>query len=236
MSKLILTILLSLSLVAARSQPAFSARKLTAIEIKDFTGKIKLKGQLQESWTWKDKLGENILVLFQVPEYVTKSADEDLSSMELSAFQFLKTDTGYRQVWKLTDYVRGCMFDVLCEFFKGSVSITDLNKNNIAETTILYKLSCKSDVSPDNMKLIMHEDSLKYALRGLMCDPGNGKNQENCANGELNLAKLPKQKDEWEQMLQTFGRYETEKEFEKASPEFLPFVRRQWLKYVKSFE
>jgi hypothetical protein len=198
----------------------------------------KCKGQLQEGWTWKDKLGENVLVLFRVPAYRVKSAEfsDDGLTAELGAFQCLKTDTGYKLLWRLMDFVRECRFDVTCNFFKEALSITDLDKNGIAETTLSYKLSCRSDVSPDYMKVIMHEDTVKYALRGFMCDPGNGEHQENCATGEINLSQLPKPKEEWEQMVQSFGRYETEKDFAKAPAAFLSFARRQWLKYVKSFE
>jgi len=41
-----------------------------------------------------------------------------------------------------------------------------LDGNGIAESTFLYKLGCRSDVSPNRLKLIMHEGKAKYALRG----------------------------------------------------------------------
>jgi hypothetical protein len=234
-TKPIIIVILLLVFSGASGQPAFSARKLTAIENRQLLAKIKSKGTLYESWTWMDSLGKNVLVLFQVKEYPMTGANNDERSAELNASHFLVKDTGFALLWKMVDNIPGCELDITCEFFKNNVSITDLNKNGVAETTLLYKLSCKSDVSPDAMKLIMHEGTIKYALRGLMCDPGNGENQENCAKGELNLAKLPKLKDEWDQLLQTFGRYETEKDFEKASPSLLSFARSQWLRFVKQF-
>lgn len=176
-----------------------------------------------------------MLLLSQVAQHPS-GTEEDGRGAELAAYQYVKTDSGYRLLWRITDFIKDCTFDVTCTFFKNAVSITDLDKDSVAETTVAYKLSCRSDVSPDEMKVIMHEGSMKYALRGLMCDPGNGERQEGCATGEINLSKLPKPKEEWEEMLQSFGRYKSDKDFEKAPPAFLSFARRQWLKYVKSFE
>ncbi len=48
----------------------------------------------------------------------------------------------------------------------NSPTITDLDDNGIAESTFLYKLRCRSDVSPVQLKLIMHQGKEKYALRG----------------------------------------------------------------------
>ena len=45
-------------------------------------------------------------------------------------------------------------------------SITDLDSDGIAESTFLYKLSCRSDISPARLKLIMHKGAAKYAMRG----------------------------------------------------------------------
>jgi hypothetical protein len=44
-------------------------------------------------------------------------------------------------------------------------------------------------------------------------------------------------KDEYEQILQGFGRYESEKEFVTAPAVFLQHARKQWMKYViENFE
>jgi hypothetical protein len=41
-----------------------------------------------------------------------------------------------------------------------------LDNNGIAESTFLYRLGCRSDLSPVPLKLIMHEGKAKYTLRG----------------------------------------------------------------------
>ena len=171
-------------------------------------------------------------------DYPVKSPgyNEDARSSDIYAYQYVRTDTGYRMVWKLMDYIKECTFDITLGFFKGSVSITDLDADGIAEATIIYKLSCRSDVSPDYMKLIMREGTAKYSLRGWMCDPGNGEQKQACVSiDSLNLEKLPKPADEWEQMLLSYGRYESEKEFVNAPASFLAFARKKWLQHITKF-
>jgi hypothetical protein len=230
MAKLILVILLSLFLLPAGSQSAFSAKELTMQQIPK---SIKFKGSLFECWTWKDKLGENIFIMSYFQPEINTNREEDGHTEELHAFHFVKKDSVYKLLWKISDSEKDCDFDLTLEFLDGAALITDLDKDGIAETTIQYKLSCRSDVSPANMKLIMHEDSVKYALRGLMWVKSGEDSKFTVTEKDVNLETLKGYKrtgDEWEK---TTGRYQTEKEFAKAPPEFLIFARRQWMKYVK---
>jgi hypothetical protein len=211
--------------------------QLTAAQV---PAAIKFRGTLYEAWEWTDRSGNNLLVTSLVSPYHDKNKneyDEEGHTAELHAFHFIKKDTGYKLLWKISDAERICGFDVTADFIKGSTGITDLNNNGIAETTILYKLACRSDVSPANMKLIMHEGTEKFSLRGLMWVKAGEDEEFTVTEKDVNLEMLPKKKDEYEQMTQSFGRYETEKEFAKAPQEFLPHARAHWMKFVKeSFE
>ena len=57
-------------------------------------------------------------------------------------------------------------FDVLAEFIKEGFSITDVNKNGLAEVTLTYKHYCKSDVSPSDLTLRMIEKEKVYEMAG----------------------------------------------------------------------
>ena len=87
-----------------------------------------------------------------------------------------------------------------------SISITDLDKNGIAESIFIYRMSCKGDVSADDMKLLMHEGETKYALRGTMNLFVNG---ENTQKGEMKV----------------------DDSFDKAPKVFLDYAKIQWTKY-----
>ena len=73
---------------------------------------------------------------------------------------------GTREVWKAKDFVKQCEFDLELEFLDNSIEVTDLDDDGIAVVSFLYKLGCRSDVSPLEVKLLMYEGKTKYALRG----------------------------------------------------------------------
>ena len=196
---------------------------------------IKFKGDLEEAWQWTDKLGDNILVTTLVAPFPYKGKDElyeDASTAELHAFHYIKKDSAYKLLWKISDAEKICRFDITCEFIKDALTITDLNNNGIAETVLQYLIVCRSDVSPAYKKLIMHEDTVKYSLRGRMCEP-DGTSRLCVTEKDLNLSEQPAAKEEWEEYTRLFGRYENENEFKNAPPSFLAYARKQWLKHVK---
>ncbi|MGB3005929.1 MAG: hypothetical protein WBC06_05455 [Chitinophagaceae bacterium] len=204
--------------------------KITAADV---PASIKIKGKIQEAWKWKDKNGENIMVMSVTEPYGYKDKfDEMLMSSELYATCFLKNDTGYTILWKVADGIKECFVDLTCEILKGSTSITDLDKNGIAETKVQYITACRGDVSPSYMYLIMYEGNNRYSLRGSMWLKSSDEDKFTVTENDVNLEKLPKKQDEYEQILQSYGRYETEKNFATAPAEFLSYARREWLKYV----
>lgn len=203
----------------------------------DLPATLRLKGAVQEIWKWTDNSGENLLITTAVAPYNDKQVVEQYGeagqSAELYAFHYIKRPDGqYEQLWMLTDAEKGCPFDLTCGFVKDAVSITDLDADGIAETTVLYKLACRSDVSPAAMKLIMHEGSVKYALRGIMWY-GMPDAEFSVTEADANLETLPGYKGTDDEYMKTFGRYESEKDFAAAPPQFLSHARQQWIRFVK---
>lgn len=214
---------------SAISQQAFSAKKINQLP-----AALKFRGRLQEAWKWKDNLGDNTLILSVTG--IAWNAKEDQQTIQLFAYHYCKQDTGYRLLWKLNDMVEKCPVDIKVEFLDGATSITDLDKDGVAETTVQYRLACRGDVSPADMKLIMHEDSVKYALRGKMWTPfvmGDASDKKlPVTEKDVNLETLPGYKGSEEEYYKTYGRYKSEKDFAKAPVSFLQFARRQWLKFA----
>lgn len=85
---------------------------------------------------------------------------------ELHSYHYVKAKEHYTLLWKMSDFVKICALDLDAAFLPNSLTITDLDNNGVAESTFLYKLGCRSDVSPVRLKLLMHEGKKKYALRG----------------------------------------------------------------------
>jgi len=196
---------------------------------------IKFKGKLQEAWQWQDKLGDNILITSLVDPYRVKTyiVNDHEHTAELHAFHFIKKDTAYKLLWPLSDAVKNCPFDITLAFINAATTITDLDKDGIAESKLQYSIVCRSDVSPAGLKLVMHEDTSKFTLRGFMWLAQSPDQIFDITEKDVNLEKLPKPKEEWEQYSQLSGRYETEKEFRNAPLSFLEYARKEWLKHVK---
>lgn len=204
--------------------------KVTAADI---PASIKIKGTVQEVWKWSDNLGENLLITSSVAPHDEKSKDgEEGQSAEIHAFHYAKKDGDYTQVWMMNDAEKLCPVDITCDFIPASTTVTDMDKNGIAEIKVQYSIACRGDVSPATMKLIMYENGVKHALRGNMWIAYSPDLKFTVTENDVNLETAPKIKNE-DELLRTFGRYENEKEFASAPPEFLNYARSEWLKYVK---
>jgi hypothetical protein len=211
-----------------------------ALTAEQIPASIKVNGKLQEAWQWTDKSGENILVISYVEPYDDKEKNEsgeEGQSAELHASQYVKKEGNYELLWKIDDGEKSCPFDITCKFIKDATTVTDLDKDAVAETTIQYRLACRSDVSPSAMKLVMYEGSVKYFLTGLSWIRSSPEDSLTVTEKDANLETLPGYKKTEEEFMKTFGRYESEKGFAGAPPEFLAYARQQWMKFVKeSFE
>jgi len=170
---------------------------------------INYTGSIVTGKRWTDKNGENILILTKtkVKEKKVKQygTEDNILECELFGYQYVSTGGSYTLLWKINDLVKDCMFDLTLDFIPGSLSITDLNDNGIAESTFLYKMCCRSDVSPAELKLMMHENDSKYALRGNMLVKVEG-----YTGG---------------------GDYKVDKSFANAPDGFLDYAKSQWKEY-----
>jgi hypothetical protein len=175
----------------------------------DLPSEIKYTGDIVTGKRWTDKNGENILILTKTKIKETKAKQPDFGdnvrACELYGYHYVNSGGAYTLLWKINDLVNDCVFDLTLDFIPGSLSITDLNDNGIAESTFLYKMSCRSDVSPSELKLMMHENDNKYALRGNM------------------LIKIEGFSDG--------GNYKIDKSFDSAPEGFLDFAKSQWKEF-----
>jgi hypothetical protein len=221
----------------AKSIPVIEPVKITAGQLPP---SIRFTGKLHEAWQWTDQLGENILITSLVEPYDDKEKNEfgeEGQSAGLHASQFIKKENGYELQWKNDEGEKSCPFDITCGFIKDATTVTDLDKDGVAETKIQYRLACRSDVSPAEMKLFMYEGKEKYSLQGLSWIRSSPEDNLNVTEKDANLETLPGYKKTEEEYMKTFGRYESEKGFAGAPPEFLAYARRHWMKFVKeSFE
>jgi hypothetical protein len=140
------------------------------------------RGTVVAGRRWRDAAGEHTLLLTQtgrLPSRVRAAdlavADEPAYDAEVYGYHYTYAPGSRgsaRLLWRTVDAERGCQFDLYAGHLTEAVSLTDLDQDGLAETTFLYTLSCRSDVSPAVRKLIMHEGREKYAIRGTTRPPG----------------------------------------------------------------
>lgn len=170
--------------------------------VKDIPSYIKYSGNIKESVKWNDKLGTNLVLICGTDE----KWNGDLREKELTAYHFILNLENESQLWKIYDFIKDCPVDITLKYIDNSFSLTDLDEDGIFETSFLYRLSCKSDVSSDGLKLIMHEGNRKYALRGTMKLIFNGETFQE-------------------------GTMKVDSSFNTAPDEFLEFASFQWRKF-----
>ena len=208
------------------------------------------RGQLLEAWRWPDANGENLLTVFRT---VSKSAAEQLAAAksrqpvvtdsasvvdmadlerdaELTARQYVRRPGGtYTELWHLKDAVRGCPLDLTLRLRPHSTAITDLDGNGRTETTLLYALACRGGIDPAAFKLVIHEGTAKYALRGTTVVefdsiPARQRKPANpCCGDQLPTTRRHDGT--------AAGYYANEVDFRAAPPAFLRFARQRWQQF-----
>ena len=124
--------------------------------------KDSLKGTIIDGANWVDAEGEGTVVLVQTDNKMVN----DMQSQRIYAYCFKKETGAWKPKWQVKDGIADCEVDATCMIFPGSLSVSDVDSNDVAEVSFLYRLSCKGDVSPDEKKMIMYEGLTKYAIRG----------------------------------------------------------------------
>ncbi|WP_426490118.1 M949_RS01915 family surface polysaccharide biosynthesis protein [Hymenobacter sp. 102] len=218
------------------SAPADSVRVQTLPANQLPAGVPSQPGKVLELKQWTDANGLNLLRITRTPVQTlpARPADDpnDTQSVRLYVRQYVQRAGQWQELWHLQDAVERCAFDTWLGPVPGSVTVTDLDADGRTETTLLYKLVCRSDVSSAPLKLIMREGPAKYALRGytvVQSDSVPARQRvpaSSCCLDTIRPARLEAHYELYG------GRYETEKEFRQAPPAFLQFARRHWRRWV----
>ena len=129
---------------------------------------ITYRGKPVKLMSWKDKLGENLLLLTETGEFASADSAEyeDNRDAELHVYHYVKTGAQWNKMATVNDQISSCPVDIVTRFIPGALFITDLNGDVIAECTFAYHLTCTGGVDNKVMKLIMLEHKNKYVIRG----------------------------------------------------------------------
>jgi hypothetical protein len=164
---------------------------------------IKLPGKVVKAIGFSDKNGENFVV------FATQTVKKTEANSAYLTVEHVAHPNGVRKSLRtVRDKDEDCDLDQTAEFKDGALTVTDLDNDGIAEVTFAYAVSCKSDVSPDTLKLLMLENGDKYILRG--------------------STRVGMKGD------QAGGEYKVDPSFNAGPPGFLEHAKKQWAKVRSS--
>ncbi|MGY0041236.1 M949_RS01915 family surface polysaccharide biosynthesis protein [Pedobacter sp. NJ-S-72] len=142
--------------------------KSDTLKVADLPAIVTYKGKPIKIMGWKDKLGDNLLLLTETGEFASKDSAEyeDNRDAELHVYHYVKTAGVWQKIANVNDQISSCPVDIVTRFVPGALFVTDLDGDGIAEATFAYQLTCTGGVDNKVMKLIMLENKNKYVIRG----------------------------------------------------------------------
>lgn len=135
----------------------------------------KYQGKLVNGAHWRDKNGEQWVILTETGEIVDKKGEADTSGRmidepdtraEAYAYFWVKKEDTY-VMYRKDQWIEKCgPLDVMAMFHKKGFTVTDVDKNGWAEITLTYFHYCRSDVSPADLTLRVIEQDKFYEMHG----------------------------------------------------------------------
>jgi hypothetical protein len=147
------------------TQTCLAQFKVTELDKNSVPKNIQYNGNIVQAVRWTDNTGDNIVILTATDKTPSKGPVGGRDAA-LYAYHYLVSGDSIKQTWKVYDYVEDCPVDIDLYFLDKTFAVTDLNKDGKAEVWIMYKNSCRGDVSPAPMKIILYQDDKKFAVRG----------------------------------------------------------------------
>ena len=175
----------------------------------DIPRDCEFEGKVVDAYEWKDLNGTNYFIrtIGEMEEGVPQYSDEPAYTQWIYAYHFIEVQSGKISLSReIKDFVENCEFDLMIGHELNAITLTDLDDDQIGEITFIYRLTCTSDVSPSEQKLMLLENGDKYALRGFTEVMGEG------------------------------GEYEMDPAFDKAPKSFLEHAKKLWSENITEYD
>jgi hypothetical protein len=127
---------------------------------------LKRSGRVVQALRYTDRTGTYTVLATEIgprPDPALHLQEDDQRA-DLYAYHY--PATGAAPTWQVHDFVAECSLDLAAHFVSKSLTVTDLNQDGTAEVWLVYRTTCRGDVSPSTQKIIMYEGLRKYAVRG----------------------------------------------------------------------
>lgn len=125
---------------------------------------LKRSGRVVQALRYTDRTGTyTVLATQSGPAPDPKAQATDGQRADVYAYQYPATGPAS---WQVHDFEADCPLDIAASFRPKGLSVTDLDQDGTAEVWLVYRTTCRGDVSPSAQKIIMYEGTRKYAVRG----------------------------------------------------------------------
>lgn len=182
--------------------------ELSQLEMTRIPKGIHYEGKIKNAVRWTDQSGDHVVITTETGDLESKSGpSEEYREAALYAYHFLVFGDSVSQTWKVYDFIKECPLDIEANFIKNTFQVTDLDHDGVAEIWLMYIVTCTSDVSPVEMKIIMYQGTQKYAMRGH-------------TKVELSKGRF------------MGGDYKFDKAFNEAPVEFRDFAKKLWKAHI----
>jgi len=124
-------------------------------------------GTLAHARQVQDAGGRHVLVLTRTEGPSREMPDPNRKErIDLQATYYDESPTGWKQAWTIKEVVDCPGLDLAGKFLSKGVTVTDLDRNGVAEVTVPYMTFCGGGVDPGVLKVILRQGETKFALRG----------------------------------------------------------------------
>ena len=121
------------------SGQSYGQINFSVIEKGNLPNGLQYSGSIKVAYKWSDNLGLNYVLLTETGEFRSKTAgEEEGKNKALYAYHFVQKPDSVNLVWRVYDFQKECPFDILLHFIDSAFTITDLDKNGIAEIWVMY--------------------------------------------------------------------------------------------------
>jgi hypothetical protein len=126
---------------------------------------LQRSGRVVQALRYTDRTGTYTVLATEIaprPDPAAQSSDGQRA--DLYAYHY--PATGLAPTWQVHDFADDCQLDLEARFLPKALTVTDLDQDGTAEVWLVYRTTCRGDVSPSTQKIIMYEGPRKYAVRG----------------------------------------------------------------------
>ncbi len=154
------------------AEPDLPVDSTAVLTLEQLPDRVPQAGELAAARTWTDATGAHLLTVFIKDAATTgesEMADDEfapeMAGRILLAQQYaLRNDSIAATEWMWESLVDQCPLDLTLRL--DTVYLTDLDMDRRREVTLVVTRSCKGDVSPDELQVVLYEDGDRMLLEG----------------------------------------------------------------------